>query len=258
MARQRTIKPEFWADDQLAELSRDARFLYIGLWNLADEHGRARGDARYVKGQIFPYDDDLTAAAVDCLLDELAKARKVQRYRTDGGSYLFLPNLGKHQRLEPDKTPSKLPEPPDANQSENFPDKSAPSAEELSLSYCSSLSFSSSSPGEIPGEPPATSAAQAPPKKTPARAERVPPNYRPPQSLLDWAAKEVPQVDPLAHVGAFIDYWTGRGDKGAAKKDWDATYRNWLRTEQEKAIRFGRASPTTAPSMTLFNPADHE
>lgn len=113
MARIRSVKPEFWTDEDLAELTRDARLLYIGLWNLADEHGRLRGDPRYVKGQIFPYDDDLPSGAVDELLDDLADAGKITRYRVGSGSYIFLPNLSKHQRLEAGKVPSKLPEPDD-------------------------------------------------------------------------------------------------------------------------------------------------
>jgi hypothetical protein len=127
MARQRTLKMEFWADEGLAtSVSRDARMLYMGLWNLCDEAARGRGSAAFIKGQIFPYDDDLTAARVELLLQELARAGKIQRYTFEGESYLFLPKLSKHQRLEPEKTESKLPNPPepskpsDANDSELF------------------------------------------------------------------------------------------------------------------------------------------
>lgn len=130
MARIRSVKPEFWADEDLSDLPRDARLLYMGLWNLSDEHCRLRGDARYVKGQLFPYDDDLDATAIDNLLWLLAKAGKVQRYESDGRSYLYLPTLSRHQRLEPDKVPSKLPTPPEAvsesSRSESRPEKSAP------------------------------------------------------------------------------------------------------------------------------------
>jgi hypothetical protein len=126
MARIRAVKPEFWADEGLAEqASRDARLLYIGLWNLADEHGRLRGDPRYIKGQVFPYDDDLSAADVEVLLKSLAAAKKVVRYTRDGGRYVFLPNLAKHQRLESEKVPSKLPAPPPDGADESAHDESA-------------------------------------------------------------------------------------------------------------------------------------
>lgn len=112
MARIRSVKPEFWTDRKLARLSRDARLLYIALWNQADEHGRVHGDSRYIKGHCLPYDDDLTLVAVERLVDELALAGRVVRYEHDGDPFLYLPRLAKHQRLEAAKVPSRLPEPP--------------------------------------------------------------------------------------------------------------------------------------------------
>jgi hypothetical protein len=113
VARIRSIKPEFWSDRSMARVSRDARLLYIALWNQADEHGRLHGDARWIKGHCLPYEDDLDLADIDRLLDELAQAGKVQRYITGEDPYVFLPNLSKHQRLEAGKVPSRLPEPPE-------------------------------------------------------------------------------------------------------------------------------------------------
>ncbi|MFI5891945.1 hypothetical protein ACIA5D_17730 [Actinoplanes sp. NPDC051513] len=149
MARIRSVKPEFWDDQELAEqVSRDARLLYIGLWNLADEHGRLRGDARFVRGRVFPYDDDLSVDAVTMFLAELALVGKVIPYQTEAGIYLFLPNLARHQRLETEKVASKLPDPSgpdsktlspraliDACRSESRADLSARRAEKMSLLY---------------------------------------------------------------------------------------------------------------------------
>lgn len=130
MARMRSVKPEFWADEDLADLPRDARLLYIGLWNLADEHARLRGRPDYIKGQLFPYDDDLDAAAIDALLNLLTEAGKAIRYSVAGRSYIHLPNLGKHQRLEPDKVPSRLPEPSESSQPQPIEEPSEPDADE--------------------------------------------------------------------------------------------------------------------------------
>ena len=43
MARSRVIKPEFWSDEKLARVSREARLLYIGLWSTCDDAGRTKG-----------------------------------------------------------------------------------------------------------------------------------------------------------------------------------------------------------------------
>lgn len=160
MARIRSIKPEFWTDRSLArKLSIPARLFYIGLWNFADEHARINGDPFYLKGQIFPY-DDFDDGEIDDLIEELVRAGKAVRYDGDEDPYLFLPTLNKHQRLEPDKVPSRLPAPPDLNEpgplppspaqdntqvrdsaqigadsSESRPDESAPGADESALLY---------------------------------------------------------------------------------------------------------------------------
>jgi hypothetical protein len=113
MARIRSVKPEFWDDRKLARsTSRDARLLYIGLWNQADEHGRCNGDPTWIKGRVFPYESDIGADECARHLDELARGGWVQKYSVDGDPFLFLPNLAAHQRLEPDKVPSRLPAPP--------------------------------------------------------------------------------------------------------------------------------------------------
>ena len=62
MARIRTIKPEFWTDEKIVELSAFARLLFIGLWNFADDAGRMEFSAKRLKMQIFPADDvDISA-----------------------------------------------------------------------------------------------------------------------------------------------------------------------------------------------------
>jgi hypothetical protein len=143
VARMRSVKPEFWADPSLARMSRDSRLLYIALWNFADEHGRMFGDPRFVKGHAFPYDDDLSVTRITVLLAELTSAGKVQPYKVAGEAYLFLPKLAKHQRLEAEKVPSRLPGPdesapepePPAVQSVPRTDEPAPRASELSLKH---------------------------------------------------------------------------------------------------------------------------
>jgi hypothetical protein len=128
----RSIKPEMWDDVSLSKVSRDARLLYISMWNFADEEARMHGDARWIKGHCLPYDDDLNLKAIERLIEELTAAGKVVRYTFEGASYVYLPKLAKHQRLEPTKVPSRLPAPPltcDDSSSESCADLSAPRAD---------------------------------------------------------------------------------------------------------------------------------
>jgi len=50
------IKPKFWDDAKIGRLTRDARLLYIGLWNFSDDIGVVIGNSIWLKSKIFPYD----------------------------------------------------------------------------------------------------------------------------------------------------------------------------------------------------------
>ncbi len=57
MARTRSIKPEFWNDEKLATIPRDARLTFVGTWTAADDYGVVKGHPLWLKNQIFPYDN---------------------------------------------------------------------------------------------------------------------------------------------------------------------------------------------------------
>jgi hypothetical protein len=49
------IKPDFFDDPDVADLSFAARLLFIGLWTLADKDGFLEDDLRRIKANIpFP------------------------------------------------------------------------------------------------------------------------------------------------------------------------------------------------------------
>lgn len=110
--RIRTIKPEFFKNDQLAELDPIVRLLFIGLWCLADCKGRLEDRPKRIRAEIFPYDG---ACDVDALLTVLHDAGYVQRYCVNDAKFIQVPGFNKHQRItgsEADNT-SLFPEVPD-------------------------------------------------------------------------------------------------------------------------------------------------
>lgn len=107
--RIRTIKPDFWQDEECATLSRDARLVYIAMWNEADDDGRLRGSAKYLRAVLFPYDDDLQMGKI---LLSLRAHGKIIEYSVRAQTYLFLPNFRRHQRINRPSA-SRLPEPPE-------------------------------------------------------------------------------------------------------------------------------------------------
>lgn len=99
MARIRTIKPEFPQSETVGKLSRDARLLFVQLWTVVDDLGRARGAHRLLAGQLYPYDDD-APTLIGGWLAELESAGLVRLYKIEDKEYLDLPTWAKHQRID--------------------------------------------------------------------------------------------------------------------------------------------------------------
>lgn len=100
MARIRTIKPDFWTDEEIVELDPMDRLLFVGLWNFCDDQGYIDYRPKKLKMQIFPADDfDLPAA-----MERLRKSSLVDAYDAPTGVVAHIRNWSKHQRVN---NPSK-------------------------------------------------------------------------------------------------------------------------------------------------------
>lgn len=107
MARIRTIKPEFWTDEKVVELSPLARLVFIGLWNFSDEQGRMSYSPKRLKMQVLPSDD----ADMCAVVGEIEREGLVITYSVDGKDFLQVCGFEKHQKTDA-RYPSKLPPPP--------------------------------------------------------------------------------------------------------------------------------------------------
>ncbi|WP_328186970.1 hypothetical protein [Marinobacter sp. OP 3.4] len=94
MARARNIKPGFFTNDDLGELSPLARLGFIGLWGQADFNGNMKYKPKRLKVEVLPYDNVDFAE----LVGELQQAGFVEIYQVDGEDYLHVVNFRKHQR----------------------------------------------------------------------------------------------------------------------------------------------------------------
>lgn len=110
MARIRTIKPQFWGDDEIAELSIEARYLAIGLVSMADDDGRFLASVNAITGFVFPH-DNIPTVKVRRWLDEIRSCGFAVFYRVGRLEYGVLPNFRKHQKINRPHA-SALPEPP--------------------------------------------------------------------------------------------------------------------------------------------------
>lgn len=90
MAKIRGVKPEFWTDENVVELTIPARLLFIGLWNYACDNGHIDDKPKQIKMRILPVDD----IDVEPLLAELVDRGRIIRK----SGVITIPKFSDHQR----------------------------------------------------------------------------------------------------------------------------------------------------------------
>ena len=93
MARARNIKPAFFENESLGELSALTRLFFIGMWTLADFKGCLEYRPKRLKIQLLPYDD----CNIDVLVKSLEDSGFIQIYSVQGQQYIKVVNFQKHQ-----------------------------------------------------------------------------------------------------------------------------------------------------------------
>ncbi len=256
MARSRTLKPEFWTDEVIVELSFVARLFYQGCWNFAIcDQGHIDDSPKSLKMKIFPADDVDPAA----LIDELIKWRRLVRKETpDGRTYLHVGTLVKHTRME---TRWKTRCPYCALEGLAKPVSAPPATDEHTETRAGfdehdgtreNTDDIKERKGKEGKESSLGAASRAKPR------HKLPDGFTVTPDMIVWAREHTPLVGQR-DTDAFKDHWRGNGE---VKADWVAAWRNWMRKAQTDAERYrSRASPpppTDTPGHILFNPDDHD
>jgi hypothetical protein len=65
------------------------------------------------------------------------------------------------------------------------------------------------------------------------KGSRLADDFEPTPEMVDWAREKAPTAKRADHE-AFCDYWRAQPGQRGVKLDWPATWRNWMRREQER------------------------
>lgn len=229
MARKRMIDPGIWQDEGMAALTPRQQLLYIGLFSNADDEGRLKGGAAglrlmlptlYAGVKDHQIEDDVNAV--------LAQMRQLTRYEVDGRQYLAFKNYRHWQSINR-PSDSHLPSPTDATEYE--PSRTAHGAfsEE-------SESTQSRARAEVKlVEEKGIEESEGELREDNVRALRATPlsdSFGLTPEMREWARQRAPDVNVDLHTERFENYWHGNGHR---KRDWLATWKNWMLSEQDKA-----------------------
>jgi hypothetical protein len=223
MARMRSLRPDYFLREDMADVSLEAHFLLAGLQVLADRDGRLLDRPRTIKAQVFPFREvDIEAALV-----ELVRARAVARYEADGRRIIALLTWEDDQTPHPKETSAGLPPPqphgritPSDQPSRKVAEPSRRDPLGLGVGIgsrdgCGSGSLTSAAADAPPGGqgsldvPPA---ATPPPLPAKARATRKEPDG---EHHALWRALEAEYAQVMGHA-----YVSGNGGQDAAAVKW--------------------------------------
>ncbi len=274
MARIRSIKPEFWVSEQIADCSRDARLTFIGLWTFSDDNGVHPAKPKTLKAELFAM-DDIKVDDVAAWVHELIKAGLVAEFEGEGGGrYWHVIKWKQHQKIDrpsvkhptPPTSPSSGKVQPPTEDSSNarraITEESTPTRQGLVADSSSTRrTFDESStsvrrapaPGEEgKGEDERGEETSSPKARSTADSSnigtRLPSDWVLPDDWRLYCIETRPDLDPLSVAETFRDYWHGKAGKDGRKADWLATWRNWVRNENAKgpATRGGASGRRSA------------
>jgi hypothetical protein len=82
-----------FTDEDVGDLSFEARWLFAGLFTQADREGRLEDRPRKLKVEVMPYD----SVNIEHLLHELTEARFILRYEIEGRRFIQIRTFQEHQ-----------------------------------------------------------------------------------------------------------------------------------------------------------------
>ena len=208
MARSRNIKPGLYKNEELAECSIWSRYLFPGLWTIADKSGRLEDRPKRIKADLLPFDDK----NVEPMLQELAQKGFILRYTANGQKYIQIIKFDKHQNPHFRESPSTIPAPTDEQKSLGL----LTHYDDVKASGFSAMQSDESPRLNADGKPvePRASPGLGTDKARPSPADSLIPDS--PITALSKSRR-------INLNGAFIQFWTAyprHEAKGQAEKAW--------------------------------------
>lgn len=206
------MKPSLFTNELLATSDPLYTVIFEGLWCVADREGRLEDRPRKIHMEV---NAGRAFEGTESALAWLADNKFITRYEVNGEKYIQVRAFGKHQKPHQNEKPSVIP-------AQELVTK-APSACDQGTKHLA-LNPSSLNPHSL-----------NPDSGEEGRAKRSPTAHRIPDGFeLTEERKKVAEaegVNPSREFSKFVDYFRGASGAKARKHDWDATWRNWCRSD---------------------------
>jgi len=115
--RMRVLKPDFFKNDKLADLEHETgihqfRLNVLGLFGVADDHGRFEWKPRRIAAEIHPYYEQ-DRASVEPTMEKLVEVGRLWKYEVKDEWYGQFPHWDRHNSPSRQQGDSAFPAPPE-------------------------------------------------------------------------------------------------------------------------------------------------
>jgi uncharacterized protein YdaU (DUF1376 family) len=93
------------------------------------------------------------------------------------------------------------------------------------------------------------------PKVESTRGSRLSPDFCLTEEWKDFCQQDRPDLNPSKVFDTFKDYWVAKAGQQGVKLDWFATWRNWVRSQNQAPVNKADQVFTTVPSRFDRDPA---
>lgn len=200
---------------RINKLSLEAEAWFWRVLASADDFGNADADPGLCYAATVGRRAGITIRQVEKWLGELGESGLIQIY-PDGNGDKYLHIVGFEDLQPAGKNGKRV---------RKFPPPSDPELFQINPDF-----FDSSLASHSHSDPHSHSGKRLETKK----GNRLPESFTVDESMKAWASRECPGLDVNRITEGFRDYWKGVPGAKGRKLDWQATWRNWLRTDFTK------------------------
>ena len=86
------------------------------------------------------------------------------------------------------------------------------------------------------------------------RGSRLPSDWKPDAELAEWSKAERPDLNLRKVLEEFRDYWTSVAGSKGVKLNWDATWRNWVRSQKAEKQTYAQQAADVARTTVPIAP----
>lgn len=196
-------------------------------------------------GRCFPGQQELVSmtglseATVRRSLGALETAGIITRTATHKGRYRSNDEYTLHHDYQSDRPPVTL----TASQSDHRSEGASPP---VTVTLTTGHSDGAVVPTGIEPEPNRK-------RGTASRGSRIPDPFIVTADMRQWASQETPAIDVDHSTRMFVDHWRA-ATRNATKLDWPATWRNWLRRDQQDRPRTKQTPEERMRATLALNP----